>query len=230
MIDFHSHILPGVDDGSKDIQESLELLKMLKSQGVTTVVATPHFDPERETAVEFVSRRQEAYDTLIPHTENSPRILMGAEVIYYDGISSLDGLDKLCIDNTRILLLEMPMCKWSAYAIKELKNLSCIKGYTVLLAHIERYMKFQSSQVWQEILQLGVLCQVNASFFLRPLTRKKALSMLLKGAVNVIGSDCHNVDTRSPQIGAAFDFIKGKLGDDFLSDFTEYNHNLLFGD
>lgn len=230
MIDFHSHILPGIDDGSRNIDESIELLKMLKEQGVSAVVATPHFDPEKETAEEFIFRRQEAYDTLTPLSEDYPRILLGAEVIYYDGISNLEGLDKLCIDNTRILLLEMPMCKWSAYAIKELKNLSCIKGYTVLLAHIERYMKFQSSQVWQEILQLGVLCQVNASFFLRPLTRKKALSMLLKGAVNVIGSDCHNVDTRPPQIGSAFDFIKGKLGDDFLSDFTEYNHNLLFGD
>lgn len=230
MIDFHSHILPGIDDGSKDTEESLGMLNMLKSQGVSTVIATPHFDPDKETLAEFVSRRQEAYDTLAPFMDDDIRILMGAEVIYYDGISSLEGLDALCIENTRILLLEMPMCKWSAYALKELKNLSCIKGYTVILAHIERYMRFQSSGIWRNISDLGVLNQVNASFFLRPMTRKKAVSMLKSGSIDAIGSDCHNLDTRPPQIGAAFDFIKSKLGEEFLLDFAEYNRQLLFGD
>lgn len=229
MTDFHSHILPGIDDGSKNIDESLGMLKLLSDQGVSTVIATPHFDPDKETSDEFITRRQKSYDSLVPLAEDCPRILMGAEVIYYDGISSLEGLDKLCIGDTGLLLLEMPMCKWSPYALKELKNLSCTKGYTVILAHIERYMRFQPSFVWQELSSLGILNQVNASFFLRPLTRKKALSMLLKGNINVIGSDCHNLDTRPPQIGLAFDYIKGKLGEAFLSDFAEYNNQLLSG-
>lgn len=230
MIDFHSHILPGIDDGSKDTDESTAMLRMLSEQGITTVVATPHFDPDKESPDEFIERRRKSYESLLSVSGDCPRILLGAEVIYYDGISNLDGLHKLCIEGTSILLLEMPMCKWSSYALKELQNLSCTKGYTVMIAHIERYMSFQSVSVWQDITRMGILTQVNASFFLRPLTRRKAVSMLRKGSINVIGSDCHNLDTRPPQMGSAFQYITSKLGDEFLSDFADYNHQILVGD
>lgn len=231
MIDFHSHILPGVDDGSKDENESLEMLRMLWNQGVRTVIATPHFDPDKESTDDFIGRRQDAYNKLLSLMDSEcPRILLGAEVIYYDGISNLEGLEKLCIGDSNLLLLEMPMCRWSQYAFSELKNLTCTKGYRIILAHIERYIKDQPQSVWMGLRQLGVLNQVNASFFLRPLQRRKAVSMLLEGDINVIGSDCHNLDTRPPNIGSAFEFIKSKAGEGFLQDFTEYTNQILFDD
>lgn len=231
MIDFHSHILPALDDGSKNTEESLKLLRMLSEQGISVVVATPHFSPDKESAEDFLKRRQESFDSLNPLLDDSlPKILLGAEVLYYDGISKLKELEKLCIENTNLLLLEMPMCKWSAYALEELKNLSCIKGFTVILAHIERYMRYQPSSVWTKLKGLGILNQVNAGFFTRPLERRKALAMLLSGKINAIGSDCHSIDTRPPLMDKAFEYIKSKAGDNFLSDFTEYNNDLIFGD
>jgi len=231
MIDFHTHILPGIDDGSKDADESLKMLKMLSSQGVDTVIATSHFDPDKETVSEFIVRRQESYDKLLLKSSGDiPHIILGAEVIYYDGISNLENLEKLCIGDTGLLLLEMPMRKWSQYALKELKNLSCIKGFTIILAHIERYMGFQSPEVLSKIREYGILYQVNASFFKGRFTRRKALSMFRAGEIHAIGSDCHNLDTRPPQIGSAFEFIKSKVGEKILQDFTEYTYSLLYED
>lgn len=64
MIDFHSHILPGIDDGSASVEESLKLLEMLAEQGVKTVVATPHFYPDRTSVSDFLRRRDAAYQRL----------------------------------------------------------------------------------------------------------------------------------------------------------------------
>ncbi len=231
MIDFHSHILPGVDDGSKSTQESLRLLKMLKQQGIDTVVATPHYYAGNEFPENFVDRRQKALIQLQEEKlEGLPEIILGAEIEYYEGISKLDNLDLLSFGPNRLLLIEMPMCKWPELAVKELNTLSHIKGYTVVLAHIERYLKYQTSKTWKRLRELGILMQVNASFFNGFFTRRKALSMLYRGEINVIGSDCHNLANRPPAIGTCYDIIKSKAGRRFLSDFTEYNKSLLFID
>ena len=231
MIDFHSHILPGVDDGSKDVKESLVMLSMLKRQGVDTVVATPHYYAGNEPPESFVDRRRKAFEELSAELpQEYPRIILGAEVEYYEGISKLQGLDMLTFGKNKLLLVEMPMRKWSELAVKELKTLSCIKGYTVILAHIERYMGFQNRDIWKRLREFGILMQVNASFFSGIFTKRKALSMLYKGHINVIGSDCHNIEHRPPAIGESFDFIRLKAGRKFLSDFTEYNKSLLVVD
>ena len=83
MIDFHSHILPGIDDGSKDAATSLLMLNALKKQGADTVCATSHFYATQRSVERFLFRRQEAWDRLcevLP--QDAPRILLGAEVLY----------------------------------------------------------------------------------------------------------------------------------------------------
>ena len=95
------------------------MLSKLSDQGIDIVVATPHFLPSRESVEEFVSRRNNSFDKLKTNlSADSPRILLGAEVAYYEGISKLDNLPCLFVENSRLLLLEMPMCKWSETAIK----------------------------------------------------------------------------------------------------------------
>ncbi|MBE6735200.1 MAG: hypothetical protein E7563_07680 [Ruminococcaceae bacterium] len=228
MIDFHSHILPSVDDGSQSIEESLEMLSKLSDQGIDIVVATPHFIPSRETVGEFVSRRNNSFDKLKTNlSADSPRILLGAEVSYYEGISKLDNLPCLFVENSRLLLLEMPMCKWSETAIKELMNLACTNTVTIVLAHIERYISYQNKDTLADLLGCGILFQVNASFFNEFRTRHKALRMLRDGYVHFIGSDCHNLSHRPPLIGQAFDLIRKKSGDEFLQDYTEYQRALM---
>jgi protein-tyrosine phosphatase len=98
-----------MDDGSKRVQESLELLSMLSAQGVDTVIATPHFYANDESVDRFLERRAECYGRLCDALPDGvPKMLLGAEVSYYPGISRLEGLSRLCIEGTDILLLEMP--------------------------------------------------------------------------------------------------------------------------
>lgn len=222
MIDFHSHILPGMDDGSRDVDESLQLLRMLSDQGADRVAATPHFYADSEPVPAFLERRQKAYRLLLRQMfDDAPAISLGAEVRYYPGISRLEDLKELRLGNTRFLLLEMPLSVWSEYTVRELIDLSCSKDLLLVLAHIERYMHYQSESVWQSLLESGILMQVNASFFLRLRSRRTAISMLKNHSIHFLGSDCHNVSARPPYLGRAVEVIRKKLGDDFIKYMTD---------
>lgn len=228
MIDFHSHILPGIDDGSASVEESLELLRMLADQGIEAVVATPHFYPDRTSASEFLKKRAVAYEKLCEcDLSGLPRIILGAEVKYYDSIRRMEKLEQLCAGESRVLLLEMPFERWSEMTVKEVETLSRSGRVTVVLAHIDRYLAFQSRKVWERLFESGVLTQANASFFAGRFTKRKALNMLASGMINVIGSDCHNLTSRKPIIGKASEIIANRFGARCLDHISEYTSDLL---
>ena len=230
MVDAHSHILPCVDDGSSSVEESKQLLSLLSSQGVRSVVATPHFIADDQTVEEFIEKRSLAYNALkeVLNAE-IPEIFLGAEVKYYEGISRMENLKELCLENTNILLIEMPVGRWSEYSVKELIKLSC-SGYRVLLAHIERYITYQREDTFETLLSNDILTQVNASFFTNIVTRSRAIKMLRNGYIHLLGSDCHNISTRPPRIGEAMRIIEKKLGEEFLYGMIDYSNALLRGD
>lgn len=230
MIDWHSHILPNMDDGSRNVAESVNLLKMLAAQYVDTVIATPHFYANAESKEVFLQRRSQCYHKLMEEISSEtdlPRILLGAEVKYYSGISARNDLRDLCIEGTHLLLLEMPFSEWTEYTIRELNILACSKGIVVILAHIERYFSLQKADVWSKLRGNGILMQVNANFFTGAFTKRKALRLLDDGFVHMIGSDCHGVTTRPPVIAQAYDFIHKKFGGEFVGQMQEYAESLL---
>lgn len=228
MIDWHSHILPGVDDGSRDAEQSLAMLQMLADQGVHTVVATPHFYANDGSVSDFLERRREAWECLRPRLpEAAPEIILGAEVRYYQGISRLEGLRDLRIEGSKLLLLEMPMARWPEYAIRELTEIAGKSGIKLVLAHIDRYLDLQKSSVWESLYESGILMQVNAEHFTGLLTRGKAISRLQDGGIHFVGSDCHNTTTRAPQLHKAFGYIRKKLGDDFVDQMNGYGYTVL---
>lgn len=228
MIDWHSHVLPKMDDGSRDVAESIALVKMLGEQGADTVIATPHFHAGRESVESFLDRRCAAYNTLVKELDGAyPNLLLGAEVRYYSGIGRMEGLKRLQIGQSGLLLLEMPMGKWTEYTVREVLQLAASSELTVVLAHIERYLPLQSKNVWKRLYENGVLMQVNASFFTGIFTRRKALLMLSDGGIHFIGSDCHGVTSRPPKIGKAFDIIRKHLGGDFISQMNGYGKAVL---
>ena len=107
MTDFHSHILPAMDDGSRSVDESAEMLNELSGQGISRVIATPHFYANDESVFDFLGRRREAFDKLSTVlTPDMPQVLLGAEVRYYDGISHLADMKSLCVQGTDLFLLE----------------------------------------------------------------------------------------------------------------------------
>ena len=228
MIDWHSHILPGMDDGSRDVEESMALLRILTGQGADTVVATPHFYANDEDVSTFLHRRKNAFDNLQKHLEpDSPKILLGAEVRYYPGISRMSDLKQLCIEGSKLLLLEMVMTKWSDYMVRELTELAGSGHINLVLAHIERFMNYQSSKVWDKLYDSGILMQVNATFFTERGTRRKALALMKNNGIQFIGSDCHNLTSRPPYMGQAYEIIEKKFGSNYIRQMNEYGYSKL---
>ena len=228
MIDFHSHILPQIDDGSSGVKESLEMLEELSLQGVDTVVATSHFYATQRSPQEFLARRERAFEQLKARLpENAPRILLGAEVLYFPGMSRMDELSTLCIEGTNILLLEMPFRPWSEHMIREVHDLARSGRYTLMMAHIERYYDDQPVSVWDDLLGEGVLMQSNADFFLPFFAGRKALRLLREDRIHLLGTDCHNMTSRPPQMDEALRVIRRRLGEEKLAQIDELGRDLL---
>ena len=228
MIDFHSHILPGIDDGSKSSDMSLRMISALADQGVDTIAATSHYYATDRTPERFLQRRSEAFERIkgkLP--EESPKILLGAEVLYFPGISRMDELPELCLEGTKLLLLEMPFTTWTENMVREVNELSHASPCTIMLAHIERYYFKQPASVWDDLLNHGVLMQANADFFLPFATRRKALRLLREGRIHLLGSDCHNTTSRAPHMAEARETIRRRLGEEILDEIDSLGRELL---
>ena len=186
LIDFHAHVLPGMDHGCKNITECKKQLSLAMSAGVSTVVATPHFYPHQHNVASFISRRTEALDQ-ISRLSQRPNIIPAAEVLYCKGLSDMPMLDSLTIGNTDCILLEMPFSRWKEEYFEEINRLINLRGYKVILAHVDRY----SSPDIETALNMGCLGQLNASA-IKPIFNKIAyLHWIDRGKIVGLGSDIH---------------------------------------
>lgn len=233
VIDFHSHILPRVDDGSKSIEQSLQMLRRESEQGTKQVVLTPHFYANHCAMDQFLSRRQTAFDALTAATsadDTLPRLILGAEVKLFEGLSQIDELEKLTVAGTRCILVEFPMLPWSDWMFRELLRLHRDRDLTPVFAHVDRYMTpWRSFGIPQRLELLPVLVQANAEFFLRRQTRKKALKMLENRQIHLLGSDCHDLKERCPNLGPARELIQQHLGPQILADIAGLEQRIVNG-
>lgn len=230
-IDFHSHILPGIDDGSASLQESLSMLQMEREQGITRVVATPHFYAGHDRPETFLDRRDRAEEQLRREMEqysDMPQIVIGAEVYYFRGISSSDWLRKLTIRGTACVMIEMPDTPWPATALQELSEIHRRFGLVPIIAHIDRYIApLRSHGIPGKLSQMPVLVQANGDFFLRRSTAAMALRMLREDHIHLLGSDCHNLTSRAPNLGDARAVIQRRIGETALERIDSYGADVL---
>lgn len=210
VTDFHTHILPCMDDGSDSPGTTRAMLDAMAAQGICRVAVTPHFYPMREDLPRFLDRRAGAMERLLAVRDPSrhPEVIPGAETAYYHGISGSARLLALCLTGTRLLLLEMPFCRWPRETVEEVADLERFTGVTPVLAHIERYIASQRRGTVTYLRESGVLFQANASFFLDTRTRKRAMRMMDAGGIQFLGSDCHNMTGRRPNLGPALELIE----------------------
>ncbi|MBR1443953.1 MAG: capsular polysaccharide biosynthesis protein [Firmicutes bacterium] len=231
MIDFHSHFLPKIDDGSSSREESLEMLTLSRSYGIDTIVATQHFYIKRNGIDKFIEKRSASYDALkekLPDDDSVPDIILGAEVYYFNGISGAESLEKLCIGDTSYMLLEMPFEQWSEKVLRDVTNIISTRNITPILAHIERFIPYQNDMgVMNEMLTLDLFVQMNAEYVNDFFTRKKAINMIRDNTVQLLGSDCHNMKKRKPNLDKAFSIIEKKLGKDFLERIDSLGRKIL---
>lgn len=221
LFDFHTHVLPGMDDGSRTAAESLAMLRAAARDGVQYVAATPHFYPHRETPDAFLARRDVAWETLgraIAEECGLPTVLPGAEVYAFEGMSDCEDLRRLTLAGGDALLVEMPMTAWSDRLLAELTGIQQKLGLVPVVAHIDRYLtRFNAKRVMARMADLPVFLQANSRFFLERSTRRMALRFLDDQRIHVLGSDCHDETRRPPNLGMAADIIAKRLDSSILS-------------
>ena len=220
LTDFHSHILPGIDDGSKSLQESMQMLRMEARQGTLRVVGTPHFYPQRDNPERFLKRRAEAENLLL------------AEMAKEQGLPELsecEALSQLTIGGKGYILIEMPHVQWTDRMYRELEDIRVKQGLTPIVAHIDRYIRpFRTYGIPECLQELPVLVQANASFFLQVSTARMALRLLREDKIHLLGSDCHNLVNRPPNLGEAAEKIMDRLGSEVISRIKLYENEVWF--
>lgn len=233
VVDFHTHILPGIDDGSSSVEESLAMLQMEKEQGASLVVATPHFYPQNDRPEKFLQRRKAAFEQLtekISPDDKLPQIILGAEVYYFKGIGQWEGLRDFAIENTNYLLLEMPMVKWDSRMYDDIYDIYRSQGLVPIIAHLDRYINiFNVKGVVDNLSELPVVIQANAGFFLDKSSKRLALKLLKNNVINIIGTDCHNLQSRKPNLKAALDVIEQQLGEEYIKRINLAEEKILSG-
>ena len=245
MIDFHCHLLQGIDDGSRSVETSINILERSREQGVRTIIATPHFHASKMSIDSFLKNRKSAYEELAAEvrgggrhfigddglSDGLPKLLLGAETAFFDNMSAAERVGDLTIQGTNILMVEMPFVDWQESHLREIEKLS--SRYTVIIAHIERFMNRRNKRRINELLEMSrtlpIRIQVNAEAFDDRKLRRKLIKMFASGEAHMLGSDCHGMNRRPPNLPAGMDALRAVLGDDFLRRMNECNKELLKG-
>ena len=231
ITDFHSHILPEIDDGSTSLEESVAMLRMEAEQGIRQIVATPHFYARYDVPESFLRKRnaaeQRLRDVLVQYPE-LPEVHVGAEVYYFPGIGDCDLISGLTINKTRCILIEMPHVPWTSRMYQDVEDIRVKQGLIPIIAHVDRYIRpFMTHGIPEQLGQLPVLVQANASFFLRKTTAGMAMRMLKSDQIHLLGSDCHNLRDRAPNLGTAIVQIQKHLGTDPIERICRYEESIL---
>lgn len=221
MHDLHAHILPGLDDGAPDMETALEMARIAVADGITTVVATPHFiEGNMENHRELIRQKVIEFQQALEKAGIRLQVLPGAEVYLSPETPELLQKGQLMTinDQGRHLLIEFPMQSIPSFAEEVLFKLKLL-GITPVIAHPERNLELSKRP--ERILDLaakGCLMQINSGSITGIYGEKvrKTAHMLVKSdLIHIIGTDAHSAGGRSPRLRAAVEVTeelkKGKL-------------------
>ena len=227
--DLHIHVLPKMDDGSKSVDESIQMLEVLKSQGVNNIVATPHFYL-RENGVDiFLDRRQASFERLLSKYNYDGQICLGAEVYYAEGLYKIESFEKLAMGKSNFILIELPyLKKIDKDILEDLEDMMNYTGLTIIFAHIERFYDKFTWSAKRKLLSMDAIFQINLSSFENADLSKIIFKFLKKNKFTVIGSDSHNNDTRNPECySKGLKIIEENMGKETEEDLLR-NTELIF--
>ena len=223
IADMHTHILPKIDDGSPDIETSVQMLDAMYAQGIRRVAATPHFYANHDSPQKFLARRADAVEKLRKAWKWADlELRVGAEVHYFDGISDCDALPDLAIEGTNLLLVEMHSAPWSQRCFDQLEAIRQKWGLIPVIAHLDRYITpLRQFGIPARLAQLPVLVQVNSESLLHRGSRSMVLKLLRNGQIHLLGSDCHSMGSRKPNLSDGWKILCDKLDQRVLQELLD---------
>ncbi len=217
-IDFHTHILPEIDDGARSPDMAKMMLEKLKAQGVDVVVLTPHYYSHHKPIEEFVEQQREAYRLLRSAVDSaSPKLVLGAEVYFSDYLFNNRDLSMLCIDNTRTMLLELPYNKpIDDRMLDKVDRLIGEYDIVPVIAHIERYPALlRNSRLLETMQEMGCVMQINLPS-LTAFGKRRLVSLVKKGYIGAIGTDAHNLTSRPAMYREGYGFLEKNVSERVL--------------
>lgn len=235
MIDIHCHILPGIDDGAKDINDSIEMAKQAVNEGITSIIATPHhkngkYENTKQQIIQKVAELNQALQQ-----QNIPlQILPGQESrIYGEMLEDYHKGQLLSLNNTgKYIFVELPSSHVPRYTEKLLFDLQ-LQGLTPIIVHPERNTEIiESPDLLYNLVKKGACSQVTAASLTGAFgkkIKKFSLQLIETNLTHFIASDAHNVSTRSFKMNEAISIVDKEFGLDYIYMFRENAELLVNG-
>lgn len=228
LMDIHTHILPDVDDGARDVKEMTEMIAQADEEGISVIIATPHYgicNPDYDPAE--ARRKLETARKVLRENYPHIRMFMGNELYYSPGIiEDLKCGRAQTIGGTDYVLVEFPT-DITFEKLSEAVIAFCSEGYRPVLAHIERYdCLFRELDCVHELIGLGAYTQVNARGFLAGRFDKRGgwcRNLLKDGVIHFVASDCHDSSSRTPVMRSAVEAMIKTAGEDKVKQIVNTN-------
>lgn len=229
FFDIHTHLLPGVDDGARDMDDALALLRRAWDDGTGTLVLTPHYRGRfRQNTPQQLRERFEQLRSLAPE---GMKLYLGTEAGYErDLADKLSEGRVLSLDGSRYVLLEFSTGSPKSQVLDgvfEVLN----AGFTPIIAHVERYDTFRRHKdLAEDVLSVGTLLQVNADSLLGGWgsdVKRYCHRLLKRRMIHFIASDGHDSEHRPPTLGECYRLICKKYGEEYAADLFWENARLV---
>lgn len=231
-VDIHSHIIPGVDDGSQSFEESLAMLNIAYEQGIRTMYATPHFGSGKEKYDKklLLERFARLKDMASGVGEDGIELILGNEIYYrHSIIELLQKKEVFTLGDTRYILLEF------AFGISYNEMYKCLQriinaGYVPILAHIERYYcLYRKFSEIQSLREMGVGLQINADSVIAKISSEASFcrKLIRNGYIHFLASDSHRVSWRPPVMKDGYAALDKKTPEEYLERLIHVNPDRL---
>ncbi len=229
MVDFHTHILPNLDDGASSVEEANQMILELKKQGVNNIVLTPHYYADKCSIDEFVELRDNQLKLLDAQDLN---VVLGAEVfVSSQTVIEYDDLNKLAINNGKYILIEFPHSTlFTESLFLKVEQIISLTGLVPVIAHAEKYYSIHKNPKYlSNLVAMGCLIQINVNSFFNN-NKRLVKTMLKKGLVHCLGTDCHNMTSRQPKYERCVNELVSIIGKEDFDKLQNEMKKMLRGD
>lgn len=233
MIDIHCHILPGMDDGAKNIEDSLIMAKQAAKEGIHTIIATPHLNNHYDNRKPLIISKVNELNQALIENGIDVKILPGQEPrIYGEIIEDFDRNEIQTLNNSQYQFIEFPSSHVPRYTERLLFDIQ-VKGLTPIIVHPERNSEIiERPEILYNLVEKGALTQVTASslsgYFGKNI-KNFSIQLIESNLTHFIASDAHNVVNRSFKMDEAFSLLDTKFGMDYVYLFKENAELLVEG-
>lgn len=236
MIDFHNHVIPNVDDGPKNIEESLEMIKVASEQGITDIVQTVHFQhpkmKDKDVSYNYLYNQMKKVQYLIDEQNLKIKMHLSAEVFYLPNLVEISTNPLVTIGNGKYMLIEFQSNIYPTGFEEQFFKLQS-KNITPIIAHPERYRFIQDDinilKTWKE---RGYILQIDSGSILGIFgkrTLNTCRNMIKKDYVNLVGSDAHNSNKRNFNLLKSYREIALLKDTDYIEQLKINSFNVLNG-